>query len=176
MKIVELDINEYKGYELEVTYKTNYIYHVRIKNSKSIKVSIDKKRIFRHKERSFKMRLFEDYVEDAEVFGIFERKTLIAFIEGSLEKWNNTYRIWSLYVIEGHRREGIASALFKHIEHQAKTKGARAIVLEVQSCNSSAIQFYEKQGLHFIGLDTLAYTNNDIEKEEVRLEYGKKLK
>jgi len=57
------------------------------------------------------------------------------------------------------------------IKH-AKNLSCRAVMLEVQSCNYPAIQFYLKQGFKFTGLDTLAYSNEDIEKKEVRLEMG----
>ena len=46
------------------------------------------------------------------------------------------------------------------------------IVLETQSWNSSAIDFYLKNGFELIGLDTHAYSNNDIEEKNIRLEFG----
>jgi ribosomal protein S18 acetylase RimI-like enzyme len=175
MKIVELDKNQYKGFEIEFSYTTKYLHLVKIKKSKGIHIHIKKKRIFRNKERSSFIHLFEDYVENSQAFGIFERKKLVAVIEGALESWNNTYRILNLYVSKRHRKEGFATLLFNHIEALAKKQDARAIILEVQSCNDPALSFYEKQGLHFIGLNTLAYTNEDIQKNEVRLEYGKRI-
>ena len=175
MKIVELDQNEYHNYLIEDTYITKYLHLVKIKKAKGIHIYIKKKRIFRNKERSIVFRLFEDYVEHGQAFGIFERKKLIAVIEGSMENWNNTYRIWNIYVTRRHRKEGFGTALFEYMESIAKSLGARAIVLEVQSCNDPAINFYEKHGLHFIGLNTIAYTNEDVQNKEVRLEYGKRL-
>lgn len=175
MKIVELGIDQYKGYAIDVSYQTKYLHIVKIKKSKGVNILIKKKRIFRNKERSFMIHLFQDYIEKGQAFGIFERKKLVAVIEGALESWNNTYRIWNLYVSKRHRKEGFATLLYKHIEDLAKTLGARAILLEVQSCNDPAITFYEKQGLHFVGLNTLAYTNEDVQRKEVRLEYGKRL-
>ncbi|AUD65274.1 hypothetical protein BK011_06080 [Tenericutes bacterium MZ-XQ] len=175
MKIIELDKDQYQTYTIEDKYVTKYLHIVKIKKSKGIHVYIKKKRIFRNKERTISMKLFEDYVENAQAFGIFERKKLIAVIEGALETWNNTYRILNLYVTRRHRKEGFGSALFEHMESIAKTLNARAMVLEVQSCNDPAINFYEKHGLHFVGLNTIAYTNEDVQNREVRLEYGKRL-
>ena len=80
-----------------------------------------------------------------------------------------------MFVSKRHRKEGIASILLEHILQLAKQKQARALILEVQSCNNPAIKFYEKHGLHFVGLNTLAYSNEDIQKNEVRLEYGMRL-
>lgn len=175
MKIVELQKETYKGYEIEVSYMTKAYHHIRIKKSKGIHMTIKRKRVFKRQEKSFKINLFEDYIEQSRVFGVFERRKLIAIIEGSIESWHNVYRIYNLYVSKRHRKEGFASALYEHVEHIAKSLNARALILEVQSCNDPAISFYEKQGLHFVGLNTLEYTNEDVQRKEVRLEYGKRL-
>ena len=46
------------------------------------------------------------------------------------------------------------------------------LVLETQSCNVPAINFYLKQSFTLIGFDIAAYSNDDVEKKEVRLEFG----
>jgi ribosomal protein S18 acetylase RimI-like enzyme len=175
MKIVELDPSNYRGHTIEDKYITRYLRFIKIKKSKAVRIIIKKKRIFQNKERSISFKLFDEHLDNSQVFGIFEGKKMIALIEGAMENWNNTYRIWNLYVTRRHRKEGLGSALFEHMELLAKHQGARAIVLEVQSCNDPAINFYEKHGLHFIGLNTIAYSNEDVQNKEVRLEYGKRL-
>jgi len=100
---------------------------------------------------------------------------LIAFIEGEFVDWNNTFRIWELYVVPKYRKKGIGTMLFRHIERHVLDTKARAITLEVQSCNDPAISFYESVGMHFIGLNTLFYTNYDVQNKEVKLEYGKRM-
>lgn len=62
------------------------------------------------------------------------------------------------------------------ITETAESTGARMIVLEIQSCNESAIAFYRKNGFSIIGFDLYAYSNNDPERHEVRIEMGKKLR
>ena len=57
----------------------------------------------------------------------------------------------------------------------AKASGARMIVLETQSCNTGAIDFYEKNGFEIIGFDMYSYSNTDPERHEIRIEMGKKL-
>ncbi len=47
--------------------------------------------------------------------------------------------------------------------------------LETQSCNEAAIAFYRKNGFSVIGFDLYAYSNDDPERHEVRIEMGKKL-
>lgn len=57
----------------------------------------------------------------------------------------------------------------------AKESHARMLVLETQSCNEKAIAFYKKHGFEVIGFDLCAYSNEDLERCEVRIEMGKKL-
>lgn len=57
----------------------------------------------------------------------------------------------------------------------AKVKGARMLVLETQSCSVPAVNFYLKQGFTLIGFDSAAYSNEDLERKEIRLELGLKL-
>jgi len=60
-------------------------------------------------------------------------------------------------------------------EEVAVQQGRRALALETQSCNDPAISFYKSCGFSFIGCDLLAYSNDDIARQEVRLEMGKVL-
>lgn len=61
------------------------------------------------------------------------------------------------------------------ITETAEAMGARMIVLEIQSCNESAIAFYRKNGFSII-FDLYSYSNKDLERHEVRIEMGKKLR
>lgn len=175
MKIIELSRNEYQNYELDCRYQTKAFFDVSIKKKKDIKITIKRKRLRKKLEKGFVSHLFESHIEKPQVYAILDRKKIIAVIEGSIETWNNRYRVWNFLVDKKYRREGFGQALFKHIEIVAKDSGARAIILEVQSCNDPAINFYLKQGLHFVGLNTMEYTNEDIQNKEVRLEMGKRL-
>ena len=57
-------------------------------------------------------------------------------------------------------------------KEQARRERRRAIILETQSCNVNAIDFYQHQGFSLIGMDTCCYKNNDLKRKEVRLEFG----
>jgi len=48
----------------------------------------------------------------------------------------------------------------------------RSIILETQSSNVNAIGFYHHEGFQLIGMDTCSYGNDDLERKEVRLEFG----
>lgn len=175
VKIVKLSSLEYKGFKLDYSYRTKAFYEVKIKRKTGIEISVKRRKTFQKIEKVFSSTLFDHYVMNSDVFAIFSKKEIIAVIEGSLVSHTNRYRIWNLLVSKKFRGEGYGYQLFKHIETVAKKSGARALVLEVQSCNDQAIKFYLKQGLHFVGLDTMFYTNEDIERKEVRLEMGRRL-
>lgn len=74
------------------------------------------------------------------------------------------------------RGSRVGTVLLDAIQEAAAASGARMIVLETQSCNENAIAFYRKNGFEIIGFDLYAYSNDDPERHEVRLEMGKKLK
>ena len=52
----------------------------------------------------------------------------------------------------------------------AKDVPGRALILEMQSCNTAAFAFYRAQGYHLAGFDSCCYTNSDIARKEVRLD------
>ena len=120
--------------------------------------------------------MFGEWLEAPAAFGAFERDALLGFAEGSMESWNNRFRISNLCVFdEAVRGQGIGSMLMARITEAARARGARMLVLETQSCNEAAIAFYRKNGFSVIGFDLYAYSNADPERREVRIEMGKKL-
>jgi len=175
VKIESLDIDDFDNYSIDVEYVTKAYQAIKIKKKKqSINIELKRKRMKRLNKK-YKIKLFEDYIEQPIVFGMFDKKHLIAFIEGEYIEWNNTFRIWEIYVHPKYRKKGIGSKMFKHMERHVLDIHARAITLEVQSCNDPAICFYEKMGMHFIGLNTLGYSNYDVQNKEIKLEYGKRM-
>ena len=52
-----------------------------------------------------------------------------------------------LCVDEGHRRMGIAKALYNHTLAYAKTTGCNCVTLHVWNGNDGAIRFYEQMGM-----------------------------
>jgi hypothetical protein len=50
------------------------------------------------------------------------------------------------------------------------------LVVETQSCNVPTVNFYLKNGFELVGFDVAAYSNEDIKRKEVRLEFGLKIK
>ena len=97
----------------------------------------------------------------------------LGFLELSHEQWNNRMRVSNIWVAEGRRRAGVGSALMERAVEEARAAGARSLVLETQSCNDPAIRFYRKNGFALIGFDLTAYSETDVEKREVRLEFAR---
>lgn len=67
---------------------------------------------------------------------------------------------------------GIGHALIEMTKEQARRERRRAVMLETQSCNVNAVDFYQHEGFTLIGMDTCCYGNNDLQRKEVRLELG----
>lgn len=131
---------------------------------------------FREKQKkSFEDELLGDWLEKPMLYGAFVNGVLAGIIEGSIEGWNNRFRISNILVFENYRKSQIGTRLIEHIIAEAKNLHARMVVLETQSCNIPAIHCYLKNGFRIIGFDTHSYSNNDIENHEVRIEMGREI-
>ena len=86
------------------------------------------------------------------------------------ESWSNRLRITEILVFDEYRRRGYGTVLINKAKEIAKVEGSREIILETQSCNTKAIDFYMKNGFIVNGIDLSCYSNDDVEKKEVRLE------
>ena len=122
-------------------------------------------------ERSFDDTFYGDWLEDPIAYGAFEGERLIGFVEGSMETWNNRFRISNICVFEDAARgSGVGTRLMAAIQQEAATRRARMIILETQTCNENAISFYKKNGFDIIGFDLYSYSNTDPERHEVRID------
>jgi ribosomal protein S18 acetylase RimI-like enzyme len=162
--------------KLEYAYTTNQYYKVQILHTKrSWTATLTLMPLPEPTQKRFTEQLFAEHVEEPRAFAATYRGEQIGWIQLGYEKWNNRMRVWELLIKKEHRQKGIGTQLMQHAIKLAKERDARMLVLETQSCNAKAIQFYLKQGYELIGFDTTAYSNEDIEKNEVRLELGLKL-
>ena len=173
MEIKELSREEYAGKPFTVRYKTAGYYDIEAKDGtfkivpKPFEGTVDK---------SFTDTFFNKWLESPRAYGAFKGDKLIGFVEGTIEEWNNRYRITNICIFdEADRRKGIGSAMMREILKKAEESGTRMVVLETQTCNTVAISFYKSFGFEIIGFDLYSYSNDDPEKKEVRLELGKKL-
>lgn len=173
MEIKRLEKETYAGRKFTARYKTNGYYDIDASESgfRIRDVSFEQP-----VERSFDDVFFGEWLEHPVAFGAFDSGKLIGYVEGSLEAWNNRFRISNICVFDEEKRStGIGTLLMEAIQKEAESSGARMIVLETQSCNVAAIAFYRKHGFAIIGFDLYAYSNDDPKQHEVRIEMGKRL-
>ncbi len=173
MEIKQLDKEMYKGQKFILRYITNGYFDITKINTG---FQFEYKRFDKPTTMSFEDYFFNEWLEDPVAYGVFEDGQLLGFVEGTLEKWNNRYRISNICVFDDvWRHSGIGTALMNVILNEAKESGARMAVLETQTCNENAIAFYRKNGFDIIGFDLYAYTNTDPKRHEIRIEMGKQL-
>ena len=156
MKIRQLENAQYAGRRFTARYQTNGYYEITAAEG-GFRIAYTP--FEAPAARSFDDVMFDEWLEAPVAFGAFERDVLLGFAEGSMESWNNRFRISNLCVFD----------------KAARARGARMLVLETQSCNEAAIAFYRKNGFSVIGFDLYAYSNAAPERREVRIEMGKKL-
>lgn len=174
MEIRPLDREKYAGRKFTARYRTSGYYDIRA-TADGFRISYTA--LSAAVEKSFDDEFFGEWLEAPVAFGAFCGEELLGYVEGSPESWNSRFRISNICVFDASRRgAGVGTALMEVIINEARSAGARMIVLETQSCNEKAIAFYKKNGFEIIGFDLYSYSNNDPGRHEVRIEMGRKLK
>ena len=173
IKIEELDVNIYKGKKFIVQYETPGYYDL-IRNGLSF--SFVYKESAKKEKRGFEDKIGDPWLTNPHLFGAFINDELVGFIETSEETWNNRLRISNIFIDENHRHHGLGTMLINKVKEYARINKYRQIILETQSCNVNAIKFYMKNQFILIGLDSHSYSNVDIDKHEVRMEFGYEIK
>jgi ribosomal protein S18 acetylase RimI-like enzyme len=177
-EIIHLPKEKWKGTIIPIKYTTDKYYDVNIKKTvEGFTIEIEKKDFeepvtHTPEEYDFPDKLYEDHWENAYAWGVLVNDELVAAIETVQELWSNRLRITELWVKEEYRKQRIGHALIEMAKQQAIRERFRAIILETQSCNVNAIDFYLHEGFDLIGMDTCCYKNNDLQRKEVRLEFG----
>lgn len=173
MNIIQMD-DSCRGKQLLFRYRTEYYYDVAFQEREDgFAIQLQRRAFPVPVEKSFTDTLLEPWLEEPRAFAAMEDGREIGYLELSHERWNNRMRISNLWVAEGRRRNGVGAALMKQAADEACRAGVRALVLETQSCNHPAICFYRKMGFSLIGCDLTAYSQTDVEKKEVRLEFAR---
>ncbi|EQB86809.1 putative N-acetyltransferase YhbS [Clostridium punense] len=177
-EIIHLPKEKWKGTIIPIGYTTDKYYDVIVnKTDKGFAIGIEKRDFTEPvthtpEEYNFPDKLYEDHWENAYAWGVLVNDELVAAIETDQELWSNRLRITELWVAENYQKQGIGHALVEMAKEQARRQRRRAIILETQSCNVNAIDFYQHEGFTLIGMDTCCYKNNDLQRKEVRLEFG----
>lgn len=176
MKLIELD-ESYRGRELVFEYESACHYRAEPDRSDGdgFGVRFRKTPFPAPVAKRFTGTLLQDWLEEPRLFGMECEGRMIGFAETDFERWNNRVRITNFWVDPAERRRGVGKAMMAGVRKYAAEAGARALVLETQSCNYPALRFYRSCGFVFIGCDLTAYGDDDVAKGEVRLELGLRL-
>ena len=178
MNIQKLDKKDWKGTSLPISYTSEYYYDISInKTEDGFNIPIQKKKFdkpFTHvpEDGEYPDKLYEDWWEKAEAYGIIDNGELLAAIEVNPEEWSNRLLITELFVDEIIRGQGYGKKLIDLAKKITVKRGYRVLMLETQSSNVSAVDFYLHQGFALIGFDSCCYTNNDLQRKEVRFNMG----
>lgn len=180
--IIFLPKEEWKGKPIPFRYTTEEYYDLEMEESgdsfraEMVKKSFGAPVTHTSEEYDFPDTLYQDHWVNAEAYGIVSGegvgRELLACIEICSEEWSNRLMVTELWVTDRLHRQGIGTRLMNVAKEKAKEQGRRAVILETQSCNTRAIAFYRSQGFRLIGFDSCCYTNRDIERHEIRFNFG----
>ncbi|HIT32836.1 MAG TPA: GNAT family N-acetyltransferase [Candidatus Enterenecus stercoripullorum] len=173
MELMKLD-ESCRGKKLVFRYQTEYYYDVEFREREdTFTVALTRRAFPAPVEKQFEDTLMEPWLEEPQVFAAVEAGRELGYLELSHERWNNRMRVSNLWVAEDCRRGGVGRGLMERAVAEARSAGTRSLVLETQSCNYPAICFYRKMGFSLIGFDLTAYSQTDVERKEVRLEFAR---
>ena len=176
--ITELDKERWKGTLLPVSYTSEYYYDISVnRTADGFDIPVNKRRFdkpFTHvpQDGAYPDKLYEDWWEDAKAYGIVEDDQLLGAIELCPEEWSNRMLITELFVSEKIRKKGYGKKLIELAKKITVKNGYRVLMLETQSSNVNAVDFYLHEGFQLIGFDSCCYTNEDLKRKEVRFNMG----
>ncbi|MFX0021795.1 MAG: GNAT family N-acetyltransferase [Candidatus Hermodarchaeota archaeon] len=178
MKIIQIFSKDYPNNKPSLfTYESEFYYDIKIQTiskRKGWKINIQKKRFQTPFKKHVEELVFTNFLREAEYYVALNEDGLEAgWISISKQKWNNTARLWGIDVKKEYRRRGIGKMLLEYGISKAKEWNCRALILECQSSNYPAISFYFKNDFDLTGFDLIAYSNQDLEKHEVRFEMSR---
>lgn len=170
LELVLLDKDKYKGFTVESNYTTTHYYDVEKNPNEIFSISLVKKSFGKEVKKHYLGILYEDWLENPSAFSLIKDGKVLGYLEVDRELWHNRLRTNEILILEEFRGKGFGTLLINKAKEIAKEEGFREIVLETQNCNTKAIDFYMKNGFIINGIDLSCYSNEDIDKKEVRLE------
>lgn len=169
MQYIWLEKEKYEGYQLDFLYHTDRYYHV---STSDMGMTLEERQFSETVEKHFTDHLFSDWLEAPIALGAFDGERLAGVIEGSVEGWHDVFRISNILVAQPYRGKGIGGELMgRMLDHARHIPNCRGVVLETQSCNYPAISFYRGQGFALSRIDLREYSNEDVQRKEVRLDF-----
>ena len=176
--IEPLPRERWKGVRIPLAYTSECYYDIAVLPAEGgFDIPIRKKRFetpFTHvpEDGDYPDCLYADWWEKAEAYGIVDGDALLAAIEVCPEEWSNRLMVTELFVAPPLQGRGWGRRLMEMAQALTIQKGCRALMLETQSSNVNAVDFYRHMGFGLIGFDTCCYTNRDVQRREVRFNMG----
>ena len=123
-----------------------------------------------------------ELADDVDGFPMFDHvvvaeieETLVGVAALKLELWNRRAVLGHLYIAPPYRVRGAGRALIDDVVRAARERQARCLWLETQNVNYGAIQFYQRVGFRFCGLDTTLYDPQGSAGSEIALFFARQL-
>jgi ribosomal protein S18 acetylase RimI-like enzyme len=101
---------------------------------------------------------------------------IVGLVAMSLSQWNRRAQIEHLYVARSARNNGVGTALMQAALDEARRREARCLFVETQTNNYPAIQFYERSGFAWCGLDLSLYDPDAVRAGEVAVFFARDVK
>lgn len=171
MEVVKLKKEDWKSFELKYRWETSYFYKVEVfEDEDGWTVKVKRASSNEKLVKSFSEYLYRPWMEECELYGVQADGKMIAWMSIGYERWCNRLRIFELYVLEEYRGRGAGSILINKAKELAKERNVRAIVLDTHNSNYAAIEFYRRHGFSLNGFDLTQYHNDDVSRNEVRID------
>ncbi|MDW0116512.1 GNAT family N-acetyltransferase [Sporosarcina thermotolerans] len=165
------------GKKVFYKYTSEKYYNIHIdRNDNGWNFSLTEERFACPFVKEIQEEIFEPYKEGSEYYLAKLHDEEVAIMVVQQMEWNNTLLIHDLYVDDRYKKNGIGRILMEVAKKRATELCVRSIILETQTSNYPAIQFYLKNGFELIGFNSISYSNEDVKKNEVRIEMGYRLK
>lgn len=98
-----------------------------------------------------------------------EDRTIVGIAAAKLETWNRRAVLEHFYIAPAYRGRGIGQRLIESVIQALQADDVRCLWLETQNINYAAIQFYQRVGFHWCGLDTSLYDPKTTAPDEIAL-------
>ncbi len=101
--------------------------------------------------------------------GAFNERDMQGLAVWREEGWNATLWLLDIRVREKSRGQGIGSRLLQHLKELVVDRQLRGMLVETQSNNTPAIDFYRRHGFRISGFNDHLYTNSDVDRDDVAM-------
>ena len=172
LTIRQIDANQYpNGKKVLYTYETTTFYQIKnVQTEEGWTFTLQEQPLEQPFVKQLEEELFDDYKDGSDYYVADWNGEEAGVLVVQQMGWNHTLLIHNLYMYESFKRLGIGSKLMEFVKDRAQVLDVRAITLETQTSNYPAVQFYLKSDFQLVGFNTISYSNEDVEKGEVRLE------